>query len=121
MASLLWREFKFLIHEEHDFSRMGGSFAGEFCCRFYSCLFANFDSIAPAPSPFGPTVGCSTSCPPRHSVVVHMGGAWAESRAEEDLSVPVEGKKIPAVTYTRYSHGMFEISELERQGFCQIF
>jgi hypothetical protein len=50
-----------------------------------------------------------------------MGGAWAESRAEEDLSVPVEGKKIPAVTYTRYSHGMFEISELERWRFCPIF
>jgi len=31
------------------------------------------------------------------------------------------GGKIPAVTDSRYSHGMFEISELERQGFCKIF
>jgi len=81
---------------------MGGGFAGEFYYRFYSCLFANFDSFAPALSPFGPTVGCSTSCPPRHSVVVHMGGAWAVSRAEEDLGVPGEGKKIPAVTDNCY-------------------
>ena len=33
-------------------------------------VFGQFDSIAPALSPFGPSVGCSTSCPPRHSVVV---------------------------------------------------
>ena len=67
---------------------MGGGFAGEFCYRFYLCFFAQFDSIAPAFSPFGPTVGCSTSCPPRHSVVVHMGGACGDRLAEEDLSVP---------------------------------
>jgi hypothetical protein len=30
-----------------------------------------------------------------------MGGAWAVSRAEEDLSVP-GGRKIPAVTDSLY-------------------
>ena len=50
-----------------------------------------------------------------------MCSAWEERQTEEDLSVPGEGKKIPAVTDIRYSHGMFEISELERQGFCKIF
>jgi hypothetical protein len=52
---------------------------------------------------------------------VQMCSAWEECRAEEDLSVPGEGKKIPAVTDIRYSHGMFEISELERQGFYPLF
>ena len=50
-----------------------------------------------------------------------MCSAWEERRAEEDLSVPGEGKKILAVTGSRYSHGMFEISELERQGFYPLF
>ena len=50
-----------------------------------------------------------------------MCSAWEERQAEEDLSVPGEGKKIPAVTDIRYSHGMFEISALERWGFCPIF
>ena len=50
-----------------------------------------------------------------------MCSAWEERQAEEDLSVPGEGKKIPAVTDIRYSHGMFEISELERQEFCPLF
>ena len=88
--------------KSHEFSRIGSGFAGEFHCRFYSCLFADFDSIAPASSPFGPTVGCSTSCPPRHSVVVKMCSAWEERRAEGDLGVPGEGKKIPAVTDSLY-------------------
>ena len=78
----------FFIREPHEFSRIGSGFAGEFHCRLYSYLFAQFDSIAPAFSPFGPTVGCSTSCPPRHSVVVHMGGSCGDRLAEEDLSVP---------------------------------
>ena len=99
---------------------MKSGFAGEFRCRFYLCLFANFDSIAPALSPFGPNIGCSTSCSPRHSVVVQMCSAWAEARAEEDLSVPGE-REIPAVTDSRYSHGMFEISELEHRGFYPLF
>ncbi len=90
--------------ESHEFSRIGSGFAGDFHRRFYSCLFANFDSIAPALSPFGPTIGCSTSCPPRHSVVVQMCSAWAESRAEEDLGVLGEAKKIPAVTDSSYKN-----------------
>ena len=61
-------------------------------------FFSQFDSIAPTLSPFGPSVGCSTSCPPRHSVVVDMGGACGDRWAEEDLSVPGEVRKIPAVT-----------------------
>ena len=52
--------------------------------------------------------------------MVQMCSAWAEARAEEDLSVPGE-REIPAVTDSRYSHGMFEISELEHRGFCPIF
>lgn len=32
-----------------------------------------------------------------------------------------KGGEIPAVTGSRYSHGMFEISELERQGFYPLF
>ena len=74
--------------KSHEFSRMGSGFAGECSYRFSSCFFAQFDSIAPAFSPFGPTVGCAASCPPRHSVVVHMGGACGDRLAEEDLSVP---------------------------------
>jgi hypothetical protein len=31
-----------------------------------------------------------------------MCSAWEESRAEEDLGVPGEGKKIPAVTDNCY-------------------
>ena len=31
----------FFIREPHEFSRIGSGFAGEFHCRFYSCLFAN--------------------------------------------------------------------------------
>ena len=50
-----------------------------------------------------------------------MCSAWEECRAEEDLGVPGEVRKIPAVTDIRYSHGMFEISELERQGFYPLF
>ena len=41
---------------------MGSGFAGEFHHRFYSCSFVSFDSIAPALSPFGPTIGCSLTC-----------------------------------------------------------
>ena len=40
------------------------------------------------------TEGCSTSCPPRHSVVVQPCSAWAEKRAEEDLGV-FPGKENP--------------------------
>jgi hypothetical protein len=100
---------------------MGSGFTGEFHRRFYSVLFANFDSIAPALSPFGPTIGCSASCLPRHSVVVQIISAWAARRAKEDLSVSGEVRKIPAVTDSRYSHGMFEISELERQESSPLF
>jgi hypothetical protein len=95
MASLLWMEVRFFIHEPREFSQMGSGFAGECSYRFSSWFFAQFDSIAPAFSPFGPTVGCFTSCPPRHSVVVHMGGACGDRLAEEDLSVPWEEKENP--------------------------
>jgi len=40
------------------------------------------------------TEGCSTLCPPRHSVVVQPCSAWAEQQAEEDLSV-FPGKENP--------------------------
>ena len=64
-----------------------------------SCLSAVFlDLPQVLDSSFGPTIGCSTSCPPRHSVVVQIISAWAARRAEEDLSVPGELRKIPAVT-----------------------
>jgi hypothetical protein len=49
-----------------------------------------------------------------------MPSAWEARRAEEDLSVPREGKSRQSPD-SRYSHGMFEISELERRGFCPIF
>ena len=55
----------------HEFSRVGSGFAGEFLCRVY----LRNDSVAPDLSPFGPTIGCSTSCPDRHSVVVQMCSA----------------------------------------------
>jgi hypothetical protein len=54
--------------KSNEYSRMGSGFTGEFLCRLYSCLFANF--------------------------VFQMCSAWAESRAEEDLSVPGEGKPL---------------------------
>ena len=64
-----------------------------------SCLSAVFlDLPQVLDSPFGPTIGCSTSCPPRHSVVVQIISALAERRAEEDLSVPGEGKSRPSQT-----------------------
>ena len=56
-------DLTFFIREPHEFSRMGSGFAREFLCRLYSCLFANF--------------------------VFQMCSAWAESRAEEDLGVPM--------------------------------
>ncbi len=36
----------------------------------HPCISVPFDSVAPAPSPYGPTFGCSTSHLPRCSVVV---------------------------------------------------
>ena len=50
-------------HELHEFSRIGSGFAGEFCYRFYSCLFAKF--------------------------LVYMCSAWADRQAE-DLGVPIQ-------------------------------
>jgi hypothetical protein len=94
-------EFRFFIHEPREFSQMGSASPVNVLIGFLR-VFTQFDSIAPAFSPFGPTVGCSTSYPPRYSVVVQMGSAWEELRAEEDLSVPVEVRKIPALTDSRY-------------------
>ena len=64
-------DIRLLNHKLHEFSRVGSGFAGEFLCRFY----LRNDSVAPDLSPFGPTIGCSTSCPARHSVVVQMCSA----------------------------------------------
>jgi hypothetical protein len=78
-------DLRFFIHESHEFSRMGSAFAGEFYNQFNSWLFAEFELIAPALSLFGPTICCSTSCPPRHSVVVQICSVYEERSAEEDL------------------------------------
>ena len=84
---------KVLHPQSSEFLRMGSGFAGDFHRRFYSCLFAN---------------SWFKMCRLGRSV-----GRGGPQRSK--------GGEIPAVTDTSYSHGMFEISELERQGFCQIF
>ena len=79
---------------------MEGGFAGEFCYRFSSCFFAQFDSIAPAFSPFGPTIGCSTSCPPSHSVVVQWVVLAVIGGPRRTSAFPGEGKSRPSQTAT---------------------
>jgi hypothetical protein len=52
-----------------------------------SAFSVSFDSVAPAPSPFGPTFACSTSRLPRRSVVVKPSGSAFKNT---DFHFPVE-------------------------------
>jgi len=92
---------------------MGSGFAGEFYNQFDSWLFANFDSIAPALSLFGPTIGCFTSCPPRHSVVVQMCSAWEKRLAEEDLGDQRQWRALFSIHCGRTYGATYRLSDPE--------